>query len=72
MTDDQTNQPKAPAPVEGGDKIARTGWILWIIAAVLAFTAWAIDFFKDGRVRYTSLALGLFCLTMAIVTRRRR
>jgi hypothetical protein len=48
----------------------RAAWILWLIAAALAFSAWAIDYFKDGRFRGTSMVLGLMCLILAVVSMR--
>jgi hypothetical protein len=71
VSDDRPGQvPSGPASGRGDGR--RAARILWLIAAALAFTAWTIDYLKDHHVRYTSLALGVFCLVMVGTTVWRR
>ena len=49
----------------------RIAFILGVVAALLAWTAVAIRYFRSGEVEWTALAAGAFILSFALYARGR-
>jgi nicotinamide riboside transporter PnuC len=51
--------------------IAKRYYLLWLIAAALAFAAAAIQYVRIGEINILGGIMGLFCIVMAIVSHSR-
>ena len=45
-------------------------WILWLVAAALAVTAWTLELVRTRRVNYVSGMLAVFTIVMAWTSAR--
>lgn len=46
--------------------------VLWFIAAMLAWTAVAVRYFRGGEIKWSLIAAGLACVAMGVSALARR